>query len=588
MDSKLRHWWDRISSLEMDNIIPKTTGYWQRPVLAFITLFLLVTIVGVPLVFFIWGSFWSTPPGLGGSFTLDGYRSLFTGSVYRTVLNTLIVTVAGTSVAMTIGIGSLVLSLKTNVWGARLIAFILIIQYIIPSYLLAIGWELYAGPSGLINQVLMLLPFVNSPVITVYSLWGIALVTGSNFAGVVYLLSSGAFGAGSSSLEEAGVVSGASNLSLLRKISLKLILPSLVISFVIVFVRVAATFGPPLVLGVPAGIYVVSTHMYTSLTEYPPDFAFATAIGMVILLSSMIGLFLQHRVTGRRGQYATVTGSGNVGNVKLRLGRARKHIGIGTLLFMVTVYIMPVLMVFLGSFRTQWRGFLGSDVNWTLANYQRVILGSQSDAFYSSFVNTTVLGAFGALFAMILATMCSYIIVKGDTRLSDLVDMFTMAPAAFPSIVVGTAYLWVVLTYNDVLGLYGTLASLAIAMTAQFIVYGSRATNASFTTVGDSMEEAARLSGASFFSTLRKVYWPLIKPGFAAGYILLFVDFIKVLTIPILMTTTDNQVLSTLIIELNVREQQQAGAAVAVIMIMAIIAIYALVEFFTDIDATKI
>ncbi len=551
-----------------------------------VTLLSLVLLIGIPVVFFMWGSIWSEPPGMGGHFTLAGYESLFNDAVYQTFLNTIIVAVTSTAVAMVLGIGALVVATKTNIFGGRLIAYILIIQYLIPSYILAVGWDIYLGSNSFVNEALTILPFISVPPFDIYTVWGIAIVNGSNYAGLVYLLTSGALTSGSAHFEEAAKISGASNFDILRKISLRLIMPSLLIAFIIVLIRTASLFGVPLILGIPGDVYVVATHMFVAVNSFPPNFAFASAIGMVILGTSFLGLYLQRRVVGERQKYATISGKGHQQHLVFNLGSKRYALGIATLAVLILIYLIPFIAIVALSFQRGFSGLNFFDATWTLENYTELFFGSQAQTFYTSFGNSIVIGLVGALVAMILSSLASYFITKSDTRISGFIDFLTLAPAALPSIVTGTAFLWIYLSHAS--GLYGTLSSIVVALIAQFLVYGARATNASFTAIDDSLEEAAEMSGASFFSTLRKIYAPLIMPGFMAGYVLLFVDFIKVLTIPLLLAGKNNQVLSSMLWQAGVNNDIQLGAAIAVVMIVTIGLIYAVIEMFTDLDVTQI
>ncbi len=71
--------------------------------------------------------------------------------------------------------------------------------------------------------------------------------------------------------------------------------------------------------------------------------------------------------------------------------------------------------------------------------------------------------------------------------------------------------------------LYGTLAILLLAYVARYIPLGVRAANASLRQVDPSLEESARILGASWGMTMREVTLPLIRPGLFAGWLLVFV-----------------------------------------------------------------
>lgn len=143
--------------------------------------------------------------------------------------------------------------------GRNILSLLILVQYIVPGYVTALSWGFIAGPKGLINNVLVALPFINSPVFTVYSLWGIILVGGIHYAGLVFLLVSGGLQVVPSQMEEAAKMCGASTRTIITKIHLPLILPSLLVAVLLVGSRFLQSFGFPLILGLRNRTFVVST-----------------------------------------------------------------------------------------------------------------------------------------------------------------------------------------------------------------------------------------------------------------------------------------------------------------------------------------
>ena len=140
----------------------------------------LLAIIGVPIGFYIWGAFWSVAPGLpGGHFTLDGYvRIVSSEDVLQTIYNTVIVVVVGTTISLVLGLATVIAATKTNMPGRNLISYIVIGQYVLPSFILAISWGLLAGQNGFYNTLLMRLQFIDSPPIDLFNVWGISIIGG--------------------------------------------------------------------------------------------------------------------------------------------------------------------------------------------------------------------------------------------------------------------------------------------------------------------------------------------------------------------------------------------------------------------------
>lgn len=560
---------------------------WVRTVFYWGFFGALLLMIGVPIAFYIWGSFWSEAPGLpGGHFTLEGYRQIFTSGVSQVFINTALIAIVGCFIALSLGISMMVISLKINTRGRQFIAFVLIVQYLLPSYLLALAWDFYAGPNGLVNEIAGSLLGTTSPIFDIHSVWGIALVAGANYAGLVYLLTSGAITSVPRSLEEAAKLNGASSVTVILKITLKLALPGLAIATVLILTRLVQSFGIPLILGLRDQIFVVATYMYLSLLNYPPNFKFVSAMGMTILFVSLIGLYLQHRITGAREQYETVDQEGTE-VLLFDYGRLGGVAVAFAWFILLVVYILPFVILLLTSFQDDFI-FDISNFEFTLDNYRVLFSGSRAGRFFNAVKNTLFLSGFGALFGMVLSVAASYMIVKSDSRVGRFVDYLTLAPIGVPGIIVATALLWILLSYN-ILGAVNALWFIMIGMTIKFIVYGSRATNSSFRAIDSQLEEAAEIFGASFFTIFKDIFIPLIKRGVSSGYILLFIEYLKVLTIPILLATSqEEEVLQVFLWTTIQYGEVGVSAAIAVIITVMIGLIYFLVTHFTDVKVAQL
>lgn len=557
-----------------------------RLVFEFLVLVSLIVLIVFPLIFYIWSSFWSTIPGVtGGEFTLSAYQRLVTDpNIFTVFENTIYIAVLGTFLTMALAIGMMVVTIKFDIYGSQFFVGLLIVQYLAPSFIFAIGWQIYTDG---INRVLMLLPFIDTPPINIFSVWGIAVVGAIHYAGLVYLLSSGALRTIPRAMEEAGIVSGAGKYAVLSKISLRLALPSLAISAVIIFTRFAQSFGLPLILGLPNSVFVVATRMYVAIFSANQEFAFAAALGMILLAFAIVGLALQRWITGTRSKYQTVTGADSIEQFVYPSGKYNRLATVVMTLLVIFLYVLPFLSIALVSFQRTYVGFNFQYATWSLTNYMGIFVGTWASDFMEAFQNSLILSGVGAAVGMIVSAGASYIIVKSKSTFSGGVDFLTIMPIAIPGIIIGTAYLFLFLRY-DFFGLYGTIWLIMIALIAKFIVFGTRATNSSLNAIGDELEEVAYISGAKLTSVFRKIYGPLIKDGFIAGYVILFIDFLKVLSIPLLLRGENSEVFSVLIFRYTRNGEVQRAAAVTVVLMILILVLYAAAIKFTDADVTEL
>src|SRR5207245_6911354 len=107
-------------------------------------------------------------------------------------------------------------------------------------------------------------------------------------------------------MEEASQVLGAGRVRTMLRITLPLVLPGVLGAAVFVFAEMLGSFSAALVLGLPNRFYVVTTAMYQLVSQYPPRFPTAAAMG-VSLFAVMFTMVWIYRRLVRSGTYVTIT-----------------------------------------------------------------------------------------------------------------------------------------------------------------------------------------------------------------------------------------------------------------------------------------
>ena len=77
--------------------------------------------------------------------------------------------------------------------------------------------------------------------------------------------------------------------------------------------------------------------------------------------------------------------------------------------------------------------------------------------------------------------------------------------------------------------------------------------------------QSSRMAGASWLTTLRRITIPLLKPGIFAGWILLFVIFLRELSISIILYSVGTETLSVGVLYLADFEGDPLTAALAIV-----------------------
>jgi iron(III) transport system permease protein len=182
--------------------------------------------------------------------------------------------------------------------------------------------------------------------------------------------------------------------------------------------------------------------------------------------------------------------------------------------------------------------------------------------------NTVLLSVGSATVIMLVTSVICWITVKTTMPGRWLLDTLASVPLMFPGIVLGLAVL--VFYLNVPIGVYGTLWILFIAYLTRFMPYGMRYNTTSMLQIHKELEESAAMSGASWWTSFRRVLLPLLKPGLVAGWIYIVIVSTRELSSSILLYSPGREVVSIVIWELWENGQYVELSALGVLFIIAL------------------
>jgi iron(III) transport system permease protein len=185
-------------------------------------------------------------------------------------------------------------------------------------------------------------------------------------------------------------------------------------------------------------------------------------------------------------------------------------------------------------------------------------------------LNSLLLATLAATIAVLLGAVIGWIDVRTRAPGRRLLDYAALVPLGLPGIVMAVALIQFWLTLP--IALYGTLAILLLAYVGRYIPLGVRAANTSLRQIDPSLEESARVLGASWGRTLREITLPLIRPGLFAGWLLVFVPVIQELSASILLFSSSSITLAVAVYNLYETGYTEPVAALAMVN-MAIISV---------------
>jgi iron(III) transport system permease protein len=514
-------------------------------------------LVVLPIWFLLAGSFTAK-----GGFSLANFRAAFGGRLYlQALLNSLLLGSLTALFSAAIGLPLAWAVARTNVPGKPLIRATATLSYLSPPFLTAIAFvNLFSPNSGLVNAGLRELG-LSWLTFNIFSMRGLVLVTVLHTFPFVYLLAASALQSVDASYEEAAQILGAGKWRTALAITGPLVMPAILSGALIAFVNAIALFGSQAILGLPARIFTLPTRIY-SLFDYPPEYGLASALSLVFIAITVAALFLQRSYLAKRS-FVTLAGKGSRPQL-VDLGKARWALFAFCVLVFVVAIAMPYAALIAVSFSKSWG--LAFWKNLTFHNYEFVLF--EYDVTRRAILNSLLLATLAATLAVGIGAIIGWIDLRTRIAGRRLLDYASLIPLGLPGIVMAVALIqfWLAMP----IALYGTLAILLLAYTGRYIPLGVRSANGALRQVDPSLEESARVLGASWGTTLREVTLPLIWPGLFAGWLLIFVPAIQELSASILLFSSKSITLAVAVYNLYETGYTEPVAALAMINVIII------------------
>jgi iron(III) transport system permease protein len=531
----------------------------------------------IPLCFLFWQSFYTpqvadTP----AMFTFGNYRIAYgSPETLRTLGNSLEFALGAALVSFFIGTVLAWIIERTNTPFRKLFYAITIVPLIIPGILFTTSWIFLASPKiGVLNVALMSIFGLSKPVFNVYSMGGMIWVDGLHYSTMAFLLMSAAFRGMDPSLEESSLMSGAGIARTMWRITLRLAVPAVVSTLLILFVRALESFEVPALIGLPVKLQVFTSSIYEAIEQYPSQVGLASSYSMLLLLITSVGLYLQSRVASRGGKYTTMSGKGFRPR-QMDLGGWRfVTAGIFVVYFLLIV-ALPLAVLLWSSLQKYYRSpSLAAAHHLTLDAYRYII---HLPALRTAVVNSLLLSFGCATAVMLLSAVICWIVVKTKLPGRWLLDNLASLPLVFPGLVLGLSFMIVSLKVD--IGIYGTLWILLLAYITRFMPYGMRYTNTSMIQIHKELEESAAMSCATWSSTFYRIVLPLLKPGLMAGWIYVLIVSIRELSSSILLYSPGSETVSIVIWELWQNGQYVELSALSVMLIFVLLALVSLAQY---------
>jgi iron(III) transport system permease protein len=513
-----------------DHPVPERRA--RRPRVLLATSLVVALVLLAPLVFLL------IEAGGAGASTIvhlifrDLTATLLWNTVRLTVVVTVLCAVIGTLTAWCVE--------RTNLPGRRIWAVLVVLPFAIPDFVVSFGWaSLSTWISGFRGAVIVM-------TLAVYPL--------------VYLPVAASLRAADPGQEEVARSLGMGRVRTFLRVTVNQARGAILGGCLLVALVLLAEYGAFEILG----YQTFTTEIFTE-SQVSFNLPTASALALVLVVVSFVVLGGEAMARGRARVVRTGPQAQRAARPH-RLGKAT----------------LPVLAGFVALVGLALGVPIGSSIYWMVEGGAHAIGGV---TIVNAAWHTALYSGGAGLLATLMALPVALLAIRYQGRSGRILERSTYLVLAMPGIVIAFALSYFTERYADGFQ-YQKAPLLIVAYAILFFPLALVGVRASVAHAPVSLEEVARSLGQSRLAVLRRVTLPLIGPGLAAAFCLVFLAAVTELTATLVLIPTGVQTLSTQFwsYQQNLSYGQAAPFALVIIAIAAVPS-YVLGRFFDRLPA---
>ena len=544
-------------------------------IILFLSIAILVVVVAFPVLLILFNAFW-----VEDHFNFSGAIDILKEpETFQALMHSLIIAGMSTIGSTIVGTFFAWLVTRTDMPHKRFMKSMFLVPFMLPSFIGAMAWKMLLSPNaGFINRFFMDNLGFDGPIFNLYSYYGISAVEVMYLFPFVFIQVCGALERMDPTLEESARISGAGLFTITRKITIPLVLPSILSGALLIMLYSMAHFGTVAVLGIENGIYNIPVLIYERIHQSGGSFESirtGTVLATVLVISAACIIWAQRKILGS-GHYQIIGGK-SFRPMELKLRGLKYPLMFFCFAYIAFTIVLPTVVIFLvGGLSTYGLSF--TPENLSLDNFKFILF--EYDVTRDAIFNSVTLGLTAAIITMFAGVMISYVIVKMDVKGKGILEFLGMLPFSVPGSVIA---LGVILAWSGQFGinLYNTVWIILVAYIARYMAFSLKANSAALEQVHDSLVEASRACGATMWQSLKDIVLPLVKPGMFAAFFLIFLPSLRELTVSIMLYAPTTRTIGVAIYTLNEDGETVISCALAAIALIIIIVGQTVINHFT-------
>lgn len=256
-------------------------------------------------------------------------------------------------------------------------------------------------------------------------------------------------------------------------------------------------------------------------------------------------------------------------------------------IFIIVFVVLPIL-------RTVSGGFYAKDGSWDLTYFARYLDDYYGPGLRRAFQDTMIMGLMTAISGTFVGFIFAYAMVRCNLPGKKIIHWLALLPTVSPPFALALSMILLfgrnglitkkllgitfVQGMNDIYGLDG----LVIVQTITFFSVSYLILRAMLERLNPAMEEAAASLGASRFHIFRTVTLPLLIPGIAGSFLLLFVESLADLGNPLFISGNKTVLSAQIFLAVIGEYDYQKASALSLILIIPTLLLFMIQRYYVN------
>jgi iron(III) transport system permease protein len=505
-----------------------------------------------------------------GQWTLANYRDVLSQRiVLESIVSSVTLSLLTVVFCALVGVPLAFLFERYTFPGRRVFAALAALPLVLPPLVGTVAFIFLCGESGILARSIQHLFGLQRSPWTLRGWPALLLFHTYTMYPFFYVLTGAGLRRIDASLAEAARSLGGSRVTVLSRVLIPQLTPSLIAAALLTFMTSMASFSAPLLFG--GNVRVLTLEIFTARQRGDSTMAVTETVVLAIISLAALVVFQRYEGT-KRFVAAALKGA----------TRRREPINRGALRLLATalavafsiLLILPVATLVLVSFAKEGSWTTETiPAAYTVANYVRLFNEPLSSEV---FVNSLLMSAIAAIAALAWSFCVVVLITRSASRTwRRMLSLLVLVPWALPGTVVAVSVAQAYGQSSLLLGpfvLVGTFWILPFVYFLRFMPLVVRSLQASMEQLDPALEEAAGSLGARTWRRFLHVTLPLVWPGAVAGTLLAFVIALGEYVASVLVFVPNNRPISIAIAS-ELRDFNLGAAAAYGVVLIGIIAI---------------